>query len=222
MFATSHLWCSLPWWIHCPLACSVAKESQRTFHLCGERFSFVDWTTKSSFVRRSANFGNVSPFSSTIRGNKHIFRPYPSTLKIAELCFETTAANSTIIWSARLGFLPLREAGTGFVGVLPLPSTHVWSSRKHYIVHGNNAQDCFIFSRNQSPDVSNLQRGRLWLDFWQFNDIFEPPGQNELIIWKMDGRFLFSLASPALRIRACEAHALALTPLLRNSKPVLG
>ena len=103
MFATSHLWCSLPWWIHCPLACSVAKESQRTFHLCGERFSFVDWTTKSSFIRRSANFGNVSPFSSSSRGNKHIFRAYPSTLKIAELCFETTAANSTIIWSARLG-----------------------------------------------------------------------------------------------------------------------
>ena len=109
MFATSHLWCSLPWWIHCPLACSVAKESQRTFHLCGERFSFVDWTTKSSFIRRSANFGNVSPFSSTSRGNKHIFRAYPSTLKIAELCFETTAAHSTIIWSARLGFRPLEK-----------------------------------------------------------------------------------------------------------------
>ena len=146
MFATSHLWCSLPWWIHCPLACSVAKESQRTFHLCGERFSFVDWTTKSSFIRRSANFGNVSPFSSTSRGNKHIFRAYPSTLKIAELCFETKAANSIIIWSARLGFLPLREAGTGFVGVLTHPSTHFWSSRKHYIVHGNNAQDCFRYS----------------------------------------------------------------------------
>ena len=168
MFATSHLWCSLPWWIHCPLACSVAKESQRTFHLCGERFSFVDWTTKSSFIRRSANFGNVSPFSSTSRSNKHIFRAYPFTLKIAELCFETTAANSTIIWSARLGFLPLREAGTGFVGVLPLRSTHVWSSRKHYIVHGNNAP-----------------------------------------------------ASPALRIRACEAHELALTLLLPYSKPIL-
>ena len=87
-----------------------------------------------------------SPFSSTSRGNKHIFRAYPSTLKIAELCFETTAANSTIIWSARLGFLPLREAGTGFVGVLTHPSTHFWSSRKHYIVHGNNAQDCFRYS----------------------------------------------------------------------------
>ena len=32
----------------------------------------------------------------------------------------------------------------------------------------------------------------------------------------------FYLASPALRIRACEAHALALTLLLPYSKPILG
>ena len=32
----------------------------------------------------------------------------------------------------------------------------------------------------------------------------------------------FSLASPALRIRACEAHALALTLLLPYSKPIFG
>ena len=49
-------------------------------------------TTKSSFFSRLANFGNVSPFLES----KHIFRAYPSTRKIAELCFETTAAHSTI------------------------------------------------------------------------------------------------------------------------------
>ena len=159
MFATSHLWCSLPWWIHCPLACSVAKESQRTFHLCGERFSFVDWTTESSLIRRSANFGNVSPFSSTGRGNKHLFRAYPSTLKIPELCFETTAAHSIISWSAQLGFLPLREAGTGFVGVLPLSSTHAWSSRKHRSLYAETTHKIAfaIPSRNQAPDVSNYK-----------------------------------------------------------------
>ena len=58
---------------------------------------------------------------------------------------------------------------------------HFGSSRKHYIAHGNNAQDCFgitgysvhhmirsqvqtitrsILSRNQSPGVSNLQKGQ--------------------------------------------------------------
>ena len=177
MFATSHLWCSLPWWIHCPLACSVAKESQRSFHLCGERFSFVEDNEKFVY-QKAANFCNVSPFSSTSRGNRHIFRAYPPTLKIAELCFETTAAHFTIIWSGRLSFLPLPEAGTGFVSVLPLPSTHFWSSRKHYIVHGTTLKTAFaILSRNQSPDVSNVQRGRSC--------------QNELIIWKTDGRFFF-------------------------------
>ena len=60
-------------------------------------------------------------------------------------------------------------------------STHFWSSRKHDIAHGNNAQDCFAISgysvrhkiqsevstitraillQNQSSGVSNLQRGQ--------------------------------------------------------------
>ena len=41
--------------------------------------------------------------------------------------------------------------------------------------------------------------------FWQLDDIFEPPGRNELIVWKTDSRF-FSLASHARW--ACEARAL--------------
>ena len=146
-----------------------------------EKDSYSSTTTKSSFIRRSASFGNTSPFSS--RGNKHIFRAYPSTLKIAELCFETTAAHSTIIWSDWLGFLPLWGTGTDFVSILPLPLIY-WPSRKHYIVHRNNAQDCFgitwdqlcttfntmiwsqvqtithtVLLRKQSPGASNLQRG---------------------------------------------------------------
>jgi len=50
-----------------------------------------------------------------------------------------------------------------------------------------------ILPRNQSPSVSNSQRGRkLWTVFWQLDDIFEPPGRNELIVWKTDSRFFFS------------------------------
>ena len=66
-----------------------------------------------------------------------------------------------------------------------------------------------------------------FMDSWSvfgyasLDDIFEPPGQNELIILKTDSRFFFSLASPALRIRACEAQALALTLLWPNSKQIL-
>ena len=42
--------------------------------------------TKSLFFSRSANLWYHSSFSG--RSNKHIFRVYPSTLKIAELCFK--------------------------------------------------------------------------------------------------------------------------------------
>ena len=134
-----------------------------------------------------------SPFSSTSRGNKHIFRAYPSTLKIAKLCFETTAAHSTIIWSARLGFLPPRGAGTGFFGVPSVPSTHVLSSRKHYVVNRNNAEDCFCYSLTKSITgcIKFTKRKELWIEFWHLDDSFEPPGQNELIIWKTDSRFFF-------------------------------
>ena len=89
--------------------------------------------------------------------------------------------------------LPLREAGKGFVGVLLLPSTHFWSSRKHYIVHGNNAQDCFRYSLAKSITgcIKFTRRTELWIDFWQLDDIFEPPGENELIKWKTDSLFFF-------------------------------
>ena len=54
-----------------------------------------------------------------------------------------------------------------------------------FIVHGNNAQEsitgCIKFTKTTE----------LWIDFWQLDDIFEPPGQNELIIWKTDSRFFF-------------------------------
>ena len=55
-----------------------------------EKDSPASRITKSSFFSRSANFGNVSPF--------HILLPYPSTHKVAELCFEILQ----FILSARL------------------------------------------------------------------------------------------------------------------------
>ena len=117
MFATSHL--CLPWWIHCPLACSAAKESQRSFHLCGERFSFVE--DKEKFVYQKV--GQVVTL--------HLFLVLVGALNI-------------------------------------------------------------------------------------FSELIHP-----LIKWKTDSLF-FSLASPALRIRVCEAHALALTLLLPYSKLIMG
>ena len=86
---------------------SIAAQFQ-TFVLHGEQTllkkdSPSSRTTKSQFFRRSTDFGNVSFFSG--RGNKHNFRAYPTTLKIAELCFETKASHSTIIWSTWLFWL---------------------------------------------------------------------------------------------------------------------
>ena len=67
---------------------------------------------------------------------------------------------------------------------------------------------CMIF-----PTVMNLPSGR-WRVQLQKNRsalsnlcsfVFEPLGQNELIVWKSVSRFLFSLAAHSLR--ACEARA---------------
>ena len=62
-----------------------------------------------------------------------------------------------------------------------------------FIVHGNNTQDCFRYSLAKSITgcIKFTKRTELWIDFWQLDDIFEPPGQNELIIWKTESRFFF-------------------------------
>ena len=162
MFAASHLLCSLPWWIHCPLACSVARELQSSFHLCGGRFSFVDWTTKSSFIRRLANFGNVSLFSSTGRGNKHLFIAYPSTLKNCRTVFWNNSCTfyNYLKRSAQLSPSPrsrnrlCRRTATSIHSCLIFQKTP-------FIVRGNNAQDCFRYSlAKSSTGCIKLQRGR--------------------------------------------------------------
>ena len=171
------------------------------------------------------------------RRNEPIFRAYPSTLKIAELCFEILQ----FIRSAALSAYSLFEDQTQvFVGVLPLPlifdpPLYIYTTFHyiHNISQRNNAKNCFritgysvkirsqvqtitraILPRNQSPSVSNSQRG------WSCEQIFDssttflnPLVQNELIVWKTDSRF-FSLASHALR--ACEARA----RLLRHALPI--
>ena len=72
--------------------------------------------TKSSIFSRSANFGNVSPFlvgaTNTFSELIHPLIKLPScVLKFYKL-FEALGS---------FGLLPLREAGIGFAGVLPLP-----------------------------------------------------------------------------------------------------
>ena len=66
-------------------------------------------TTKSSFFSRSAHFGNVSPF---LVGATNTFSELIHPLIKLPNCVLSEALGS-------LGLLPLRGAGTGFVGVLP-------------------------------------------------------------------------------------------------------
>ena len=74
-------------------------------------------TTKSSFFSRSAHIGNVSPFlvgaTNTFSELIHPLIKLPNCVLIFYNLCEALGS---------LGLLPLRGAGTGFVGVLlPLP-----------------------------------------------------------------------------------------------------
>ena len=96
------------------------------------------------------------------------------------------------MWSARLSFLPFPGAETGLVGVLPLPL--IFDLPENTIRTKEQTITRADPSRNQSLGVSNFtKRVELLIDFWKLDDIFEPPGQNELIECKRGGGFYLSL-----------------------------
>ena len=134
-----------------------------------EKDSPSSMKTKSSFFSRSANFGNVSPSG---RRNKYIFRAYSSTHKITELCFEILQ----FFRSARLFRLTPPSRSRHRLCWRTATSTHFWSS---------------TFSVEINHWVYQIHK-ELWPDFWQLDDIFEPPGRKEFIVWKTDSRFFFS------------------------------
>ena len=55
-----------------------------------------------------------------------------------------------------------------------------------------NNSTCYSLAKSVTGCIKFTKRAELWRDFWHLDDVFEPPGQNELIVWKMDSRFLFS------------------------------
>ena len=55
-----------------------------------------------------------------------------------------------------------------------------------------NNSTCYSLAKSIIGCIKFTKRAELWRDFWHLDDVFEPPGQNELIVWKMDSRFLFS------------------------------
>ena len=68
-------------------------------------------------VRFSVGWPTLARFS--LSGRRHIFRAYPSTHKVAELCLKTVYNLCKAL--GYISLLPLRKAGKGFAGVLPLP-----------------------------------------------------------------------------------------------------
>ena len=134
-----------------------------------EKDSPSSMKTKSSFFSRSANFGNVSPFR--VGATNTFFEPIHLLIKLPNCVLKFYNFSEAL---GSFGLLPLLGAGTGFVGVLPLP---------------------LIFDPPHSPSINHWVyqiHKELWPDFWQLDDIFEPPGRNEFIVWKTDSRFFFS------------------------------
>ena len=54
--------------------------------------------------------------------------------------------------------------------------------------------------------------------FWQLDDIFEPPGRNELIVWKTDSRFFF--LPPHTSYGRVRLARFARVRLLRHALPI--
>ena len=152
--------------------------------------------------------------------------------------------NSTIYPKRRsFGLLPLPSSRSRHrLCWRTATSSHFWSStiyttfhHIHYISQRSNAKNFFWITgysvkiRSQVQTITRAilprhrecikftKRAELWTDFWQLDDIFEPPGRNELILWKTDSRFFFSrLTRPYGCVRlACFARL----RLLRLSLP---
>ena len=55
MFATSHLWCSLRWWIHCPLACVQLRKNRSALS------TFVEKDSPSSTGQQKVRLSEGRP-----------------------------------------------------------------------------------------------------------------------------------------------------------------
>ena len=155
-----------------------------------------------------------------------MYKSLPSTRKIAELCFETTAAHSTIYpkRSALSAFSLFEEQAEALLSHCHFHSFLI----VHYIYYitGLQHQDLkpsadnntrYSPSKSITECIKFTKRAELWTDFWHLDDIFKPPGRNELIVWKTDSRF-FSLASHARR--RVRLARFARGRLLRHALPI--
>ena len=172
-------------------------------------------TTKSSFFSRSAHFGNVSPF---LVGATNTFSELIHPLvKLPNCVLKQQPHILQFIRSARLFRLSPSSRSRHRLCCRTATFTHFWSSTIyttfhyiHYISQRSNAKNCFRITGLQRQDskqsadnntryspstpitecIKFTKRAGLWTDFWQLDDIFEPPGRNEIVVWKTDSKTL--------------------------------
>ena len=186
--------------------------SARGANSCGERFSILPrGQRKGRFFSRSAHFGNVSPF---LVGATNTFSELIHPLaKLPNCVLKQQPHILRFIQSARLFWLSPSPRSRHRPCCRTATSTI--STTFHYIhcvSRRSNAKNCFRITGLQCQDskqsadyntryspskpitgcIKFTKRAELWTDFWQLDDVFEPPGRNELVVWKTDSRFFFS------------------------------
>ena len=154
-------------------------------------------TTKSSFFSRSAHFGNVSPFLvGATNAFSELIHPF---VKLPNCVLKQQPHILQFVQSPRLFRLSPSSRSRHRLCCRTATFTHFWSSTIyttfqyiHYISQGSNAKYWITASIITRESIKFTKRAELRTDFWQLDDIFEPPGRNELIVWKTDSRFFFS------------------------------
>ena len=132
--------CSLPWWIHSVRWCvqffsNVRKHRSAVFnlgHLCSARKLL--W--RKILLRRGQKKVRLSEGWLTLV-SFHLFLVWAKSIN-SKLIHPILKLSNYVKRSAQLSpFSRSRNRPCGRTAT----STHFWSSRKHYIAHGNNAQD---------------------------------------------------------------------------------
>ena len=163
-------------------------------------------TTKSSFFSSSANFGNVSPF--LVAATNTFSQLIHPLIKLPNCVLKQQLHILQFIRSARLFQLSPSSRSRHRFCWRTATSTHFWSStiyryttfhREATLKTALELLDYSVMIRRQVQKITRVfsleiksKRAELWTDFWQLINIFEPPGQNELIVWKTDSHFFFS------------------------------
>ena len=188
-------------------------------------------TTKSSFFSSSANFGNVSPFLVAATNTfSHLIHPL---IKLPNCVLKQQLHILQFIRSIWLFRLSPSSRSRHRLCWRTATSTHFWSSTIyttfhyiHCISQRSNSKNCFrisglqrkdlkpsaenntcILPRNQSPSVSNSQRGQSCEQIFDSSTTFlNPLVITNSLYGKLTVIFFFSLASHVPW--GCEARTL--------------